>query len=243
MRYTGQLVRWNDAKGFGFIHLKTDSKTDAKTQADTEVFIHVSALQNKQRRPLIGDVIEFNICSDNSGRPRAEFAQIDQHAALQASSQALPADSALATSANTEHSKAVKGVLIRIILMLVALAIASFATNSVMAASLTIQQAYEQQQSNQQVQASGVVTRILPDDNEGSRHQKFIVKLAHGQTILIAHNIDLAPRIPALNIGDTVTFFGEYEWNKRGGVVHWTHHDPAGRHIGGWLKHNGKTYQ
>nr|WP_275974023.1 DUF3465 domain-containing protein [Shewanella pneumatophori] len=127
--------------------------------------------------------------------------------------------------------------------MLVALAIASFATNSVMAASLTIQQAYEQQQSNQQVQASGVVTRILPDDNEGSRHQKFIVKLAHGQTILIAHNIDLAPRIPALNIGDTVTFFGEYEWNKRGGVVHWTHHDPAGRHIGGWLKHNGKTYQ
>ncbi|MDR8522511.1 DUF3465 domain-containing protein [Shewanella fidelis] len=127
--------------------------------------------------------------------------------------------------------------------MLVALAIASFASNSVLAANLTLQQAYEQQRSDQQVQGTGVVSRILPDDNKGSRHQKFILQLPHGQTILVAHNIDLAPRIPELKVGDTVTFFGEYEWNHRGGVVHWTHHDPAGRHIGGWLKHNGKTYQ
>ena len=64
-----------------------------------------------------------------------------------------------------------------------------------------------------------------------------------GQTVLISHNIDRAPRIDSLRVGDRVEFQGEYEWNPQGGVVHWTHHDPAGRHAGGWLKHEGKTYR
>ena len=45
------------------------------------------------------------------------------------------------------------------------------------------------------------------------------------------------------NTGDTVAFHGVYEWNAQGGVIHWTHHDPVGRHVAGWLKHNGQTYQ
>ncbi len=106
-----------------------------------------------------------------------------------------------------------------------------------------IMQAYQQQRSNVQVQAQGVVKAILPDDNDGSRHQKMILKLGNGLTVLIAHNIDLAPRIEGLKKGDVVEFYGEYEYSQKGGVIHWTHHDPRGKHMDGWLKYQGKIYQ
>lgn len=109
--------------------------------------------------------------------------------------------------------------------------------------SRRIADAYLHQLSDIQVGGSGRVVKILADDIKGSRHQKFILKLASGQTLLVAHNIDLAPRLPDLQVGDSVAFYGEYEWNKRGGVLHWTHHDPAGRHIGGWLEYRGRRYQ
>lgn len=103
--------------------------------------------------------------------------------------------------------------------------------------------AFEQRQSNIQVEGHGTVSKLLPDDLDGSRHQKFIVQLATGQTILVAHNIDLAPRIDGLSEGDQITFYGEYEWNQKGGIVHWTHHDPAGQHESGWIKHNDNIYR
>ena len=106
-----------------------------------------------------------------------------------------------------------------------------------------IAQAYRTQRSDLQVVAEGVVKKVLSDDRDGSRHQRFLLRLNNGQTLLVAHNIDLAPRIDGLRAGDTVAFFGEYEWNNQGGVIHWTHHDPAGRHVDGWLRHRGKTYQ
>lgn len=102
---------------------------------------------------------------------------------------------------------------------------------------------YKNNASDTQVHGSGTVIRTLPDDNEGSRHQKFILELSSGQTLLISHNIDIAPRIDQLRQGDSIEFYGEYEWNNRGGVVHWTHHDPRGIHENGWLKHHGITYK
>lgn len=83
-----------------------------------------------------------------------------------------------------------------------------------------LQQAYESQQSHIQVQGEGTVIRLLADDNKGSRHQRFILRLDNRQSILIAHNIDIAPKIPNLAIGDSVQFYGEYAWNKKGGVIH-----------------------
>lgn len=97
--------------------------------------------------------------------------------------------------------------------------------------------------SDVQIEDSGKVIKILADDNNGSRHQKFIVQIASGQTLLFAHNIDLAPRIDDIAVGDSISFRGEYEYNPKGGIVHWTHHDPQGSHFGGWIKHNGNIYQ
>lgn len=120
---------------------------------------------------------------------------------------------------------------------------ASLSTIATQESSSAIQAAFNGQRSGVQVQGEGIVSKLLADDNDGSRHQRFILTLSTGQTILVAHNIDLAPRVSGLNSGDTVAFYGVYEWNAKGGVVHWTHHDPAGRHVAGWLKHEGQTYQ
>ena len=69
------------------------------------------------------------------------------------------------------------------------------------------------------------------------------MRLASGRTILIAHNIDLAPRVESVREGAPISFYGEYEWNNKGGVVHWTHRDPSGRHRAGWIRYAGRTYQ
>jgi len=106
-----------------------------------------------------------------------------------------------------------------------------------------VTKAYQQKQSHIQVQGSGNIIKILKDDTRGSRHQRFIIALPSGQTLLIAHNIDLAPKIMHLSKGDTVEFYGEYIWNQKGGTIHWTHHDPRKKHISGWLKHKGRIYQ
>jgi hypothetical protein len=103
--------------------------------------------------------------------------------------------------------------------------------------------AFNNHASNIQVEGQVSVVKILPDDNDGSRHQRFLVRLSSGQTILIAHNIDLAPRVSSLNEGDVVSFSGEYEWNAKGGVVHWTHRDADGRHPAGWIRRDGQAFQ
>jgi len=106
-----------------------------------------------------------------------------------------------------------------------------------------IETAFSERNSNVQVEQHGRVLHILPDDLDGSRHQRFIVELPSGHTVLVSHNIDIAPRIDGLRKGREVNFCGEYEWNEKGGVVHWTHHDPTGRHDDGWIEYQGKTHQ
>ncbi|MEM8613330.1 MAG: DUF3465 domain-containing protein [Cyanobacteria bacterium P01_H01_bin.105] len=106
-----------------------------------------------------------------------------------------------------------------------------------------LMEAYRNGVSDLIVEGAGRVERLLSDDLEGSRHQRFILRLESGQTLLVSHNIDVAPRINALREGDIVRFRGEYEWNQQGGILHWTHDDPKDWHADGWLEHNGVRYE
>jgi len=106
-----------------------------------------------------------------------------------------------------------------------------------------IKAAFDNNTSNLQVLVRGIVTKHLSDDVSGDKHQRFIVRLDNGQTLLVAHNIDLATRVPASSAGKVVYVYGEYEWNAEGGVVHWTHHDPGGTHTDGWIQFEGVRYQ
>lgn len=101
------------------------------------------------------------------------------------------------------------------------------------------------QRLGQMVEFRARVVKILNDDNEGSRHQRFLLAVDYEpsptDSILVAHNIDLAPRVP-VEEGSVIRIYGQYEWNDRGGVIHWTHHDPRGRHAEGWIELDGIRY-
>ncbi len=115
--------------------------------------------------------------------------------------------------------------------------------NRIQTGERVVDKAYAQKRSGIWLQASGRIVKMLPDDRnpDGGRHQKMLVQLKSGLTIRIVHNYDIAKKIPARE-GDTIEFRGEYEYYEKGGTIHWTHHDPGGRHDGGWIKHKGVTY-
>ena len=252
----GKLVRWIDNKGFGFI--KPENGRD-------DVFIHISALKGMGRKPIVGDVIYFDVSKDAKGKTRAINARIEgveqvltleplRHKRKKDHSVSLKKRSYRKSTNVKKTSRSNKLILILIVIVIV-FGLNTFQKNDVIYTPShedqgidsedghQLSSVFKSQQSDIQVGGTGTVIRTLSDDTEGSQHQRFILKLASGQTLLIAHNIDLAPRISSLREGDSVEFYGEYEWNSKGGVLHWTHHDPRGSHVNGWLKHNGSTYQ
>ena len=106
----------------------------------------------------------------------------------------------------------------------------------------TVRRLFEAKQSDQIITVNLEVEKVLPDDNEGSRHQRFLANTGDGIVVKIAHNIDLADRVPMVE-GDVFRVKGEYEWNDLGGVLHWTHHDPKGWRDGGWIEFDGTRYE
>lgn len=105
------------------------------------------------------------------------------------------------------------------------------------------QRAYECRTSGVVLTVPGEVERTLEDDQRPPRHQRFIIRTATGQTLLVSHNVDLAPRVP-VRTGDRVTVRGEYEWNSKGGLLHNTHSRPRGGGLG-WirLERTGRLYR
>lgn len=67
MRTKGKITSWNDEKGYGFVSSLSGGK---------RVFIHVSAFNNRNRRPEVGQVVTYGISSDEQGRPCAATATL-----------------------------------------------------------------------------------------------------------------------------------------------------------------------
>lgn len=104
---------------------------------------------------------------------------------------------------------------------------------------LTAQRAH---MSKVEITIMAPIYKLLRDDTEGIPHQRFLIWLNNGTTVLIAHDLRMARRVP-VNKGDVVKIHGEYIWNEKGGVIHWTHHSDTPYHEGGWIDLKGNRYQ
>ncbi len=106
-----------------------------------------------------------------------------------------------------------------------------------------IVQDFQSHQSHVEVTADATVAQVLPDRMSASgTHEQFIIRLTSGDlTLLVEHNLSIGTRAPVA-VGDHVIIHGEYIWNAQGGLIHFTHHDPEGRHEGGFIQDNGMTY-
>jgi hypothetical protein len=131
-----------------------------------------------------------------------------------------------------------------VILLLVPFPVASAPESASKVHELSVLEAFQQKKSRLFLETRGTVIKLLADDQQGSRHQKFLIKTDDGPTLLVSHNIDLSERVP-LRQGIAVAVRGEYVWNTKGGLMHWTHHDPKGKHEGGWIKilASGRRYR
>lgn len=103
-------------------------------------------------------------------------------------------------------------------------------------------QAFEQGRTGVWVSGHGTVSQLIGDEAvDGALHQRLVVRISDGLSLIVRHSVEASDRIP-LQQGDTVAFQGRYEWNGRGGVLGRTHHDPDQPGGGGWIRHNGTLY-
>jgi hypothetical protein len=76
-----------------------------------------------------------------------------------------------------------------------------------------------------------------------SAHEGFLMRLSSDCNVVVRveANTDFTGAF-TLRQGETVVVKGEYEYYPKGGVIHWTHRDPRGRHPDGFIQVDGKTY-
>lgn len=66
MRYQGRITSWKDEQGFGFITPNAGGK---------QVFVHITAFSNRQRRPVGNDIVTYEVNKDRNGKLKAELVQ------------------------------------------------------------------------------------------------------------------------------------------------------------------------
>lgn len=83
------------------------------------------------------------------------------------------------------------------------------------------------------------VVRVLGErEGRSGMHEGFVIR-AGGQTFRVEDNVSIARTIP-LRTGETISLLGQLECDDD--VIHWTHHDPSGRHVSGYIKAGGTLY-
>jgi hypothetical protein len=105
--------------------------------------------------------------------------------------------------------------------------------------------AFRAGQSHVEVVADGKVERVLGvAPGRVSPHEGFLMRLSSGCDVVVRveANTDFTGTF-TIAPGDPATVKGEYEFYPRGGVIHWTHRDPRGRHEGGYISVRGHTYE
>jgi hypothetical protein len=101
--------------------------------------------------------------------------------------------------------------------------------------------------SNVEVTAEGSIASILGNSGGPSgTHEGFLLHLrgasGHGLTVRVEDNVDLTGQVP-LSEGEDVEVRGEYVYDANGGVIHYTHRDPSGRHAAGFIRAGDTLYQ
>ena len=98
-----------------------------------------------------------------------------------------------------------------------------------------------------QVHYSGTVTTppsFFWSKHSHREHEQFDVRADDGSAFRVVDNVTIAPRVPA-HPGDRVTVEGElirFHHGARLPIVHWTHHDPRGRHPDGYITLGDRVY-
>ena len=62
MRIHGNLIKWDDDRGFGFIEPAT---------GHVEIFVHISAFPRDGVRPCIGELVSYEVDAGRNGKPQA----------------------------------------------------------------------------------------------------------------------------------------------------------------------------
>jgi len=117
------------------------------------------------------------------------------------------------------------------------------ALDSLVTPIIKIEALFANRDSGVSVCVKGNITGLLSDDTVGDKHQRFIIQMSNAQTLLIAHNVDVGARVLGVSTGALIYVHGDYIWNSQGGLIHWTHKDPAGKHENGWIVFNGKKFE
>jgi len=100
MRYQGKVTNWKDDQGFGFV---------IPNGGGQKAFVHIKAFANKSNRPAEGDLITYELATDERGR---FYAKNIQHVTGPATS---------STSKNTSNPASLFAIIFCVLLALLSL--------------------------------------------------------------------------------------------------------------------------